>query len=83
VSRHFIGHCPVPFSTTNILHNGDVLMCVHDWGRREVVGNVRDASLEEIWNGTRMRELRRLLSQRRYEESPACRDCSLWKEGWV
>jgi radical SAM protein with 4Fe4S-binding SPASM domain len=82
VSRSYMGHCPVPFATTNILHNGDVLMCVHDWGRREIVGNVRDATVAEIWNGERMREVRRLVSQRRYEESPACRDCSLWKEGW-
>src|SRR5262249_43399234 len=83
LSRLFMGHCPVPFATTNLLHNGDVLMCVHDWARREIVGNVRDATLAEIWNGEQMRELRRLGSQRRYAESPACRDCSLWKEGWV
>lgn len=81
-ARAWMGHCPIPFSSTNILHNGDVLMCVHDWGRKEIVGNVRGATIAEIWNGERMRELRRLISQRRYTESPACRDCSLWKDGW-
>lgn len=80
--RLWMGCCPVPFASTNILHNGDVLMCVHDWARREIVGNVRQASIAEIWNGERMRELRRIVHRRRYEESPACRDCSLWKDGW-
>jgi len=80
--RAWMGHCPIPFASTNILHNGDVLMCVHDWARKEIVGNVRDATIAEIWNGPHMRELRRLIRARRYPESPACRDCSLWKEGW-
>ncbi|HEV8611911.1 MAG TPA: SPASM domain-containing protein, partial [Gemmatimonadales bacterium] len=82
-SRAFLHHCPVPFSTTNILHNGDLLMCVHDWSRKEIIGNLRDASIAELWNGPRMRELRTLIAARRYEESPACHSCSLWKEGWV
>ncbi len=80
--RAYMGHCPIPFSSANILHNGDVLMCVHDWARKEVIGNVRDATLAELWNGPRMRELRTLIKARRYTESPACQDCSLWKEGW-
>jgi radical SAM protein with 4Fe4S-binding SPASM domain len=80
--RKWMGHCPIPYSTTNILHNGDMLMCVHDWARKEIIGNVKDATIAELWNGPRMKEIRKLVSQRRYEESPACRDCSMWKDGW-
>jgi radical SAM protein with 4Fe4S-binding SPASM domain len=80
--RQYMGHCPIPFAMANVLHDGDVLMCVHDWARKEIVGNVREATLAEIWNGERMREVRRLVSERRYAELPACRDCSLWKDGW-
>jgi hypothetical protein len=47
-----------------------------------VLGNVRQATIAELWNGERMREVRRLVSQRRYTEVAACRDCSLWKDGW-
>jgi radical SAM protein with 4Fe4S-binding SPASM domain len=82
VSRAVLGHCPLPFATTNVLHNGDLLMCVHDWGRREILGNLRTSTIAELWNGARMREIRTLVSQRRYEEVPACRDCSLWRDGW-
>ncbi|HYN82835.1 MAG TPA: SPASM domain-containing protein [Gemmatimonadaceae bacterium] len=82
LSRVWFGHCPIPFSVASILHNGDVLMCVHDWGRKEIVGNVRDNTLAEVWNGDRMREIRSLVSQRRYDEVAACRNCGLVKEGW-
>ena len=81
-SRAWFGHCPMPFAMTSILHNGDMLMCVHDWGRKVVLGNVRDHTISELWNGDRMREIRSLISERRYEEVDACRDCSLWKDGW-
>jgi len=81
-SRMYFGHCPIPFSVASILHNGDVLMCVNDWARKEIVGNLRESTLGEVWNGERMREIRSLLSERRYEEIPACRDCSLWRDGW-
>jgi len=83
VVRAWLGHCPAPFASASILHDGTVLLCTQDWGRREVLGSVRSATLAEIWNGERMREIRRLVHQRRYEELPSCRECSLWKDGWV
>ncbi len=82
LSRKWMGHCPFPFAMAFILHNGDVLVCAHDWGRKEILGNVRDQTLAEIWNGPRMREIRRAISERRYAELPTCKDCSLWKDGW-
>jgi radical SAM protein with 4Fe4S-binding SPASM domain len=82
LARLLLGHCPVPFSTANILHDGQMLMCVHDWQRKEVLGNVRDHTIAALWNGPRMREIRRLVSERRYDEVAACRDCSLWRDGW-
>ena len=81
-SRAWLGHCPIPFASASILHNGDMLMCTHDWAREEIIGNVRDHTIAELWNGDRMREIRALVSQRRYEAIPACRDCSLWRDGW-
>ena len=80
--RAWMGHCPIPFSSAYILHDGSMILCAHDWGRRELLGNVRDASIAEIWNGDRMRAIRALVSERRYAEVPACAGCSLWKDGW-
>jgi radical SAM protein with 4Fe4S-binding SPASM domain len=82
-ARAWLGHCPAPFATTDILHDGSVLLCAHDWARKEILGNVRDQTIAEIWNGERMREIRAAVHARAYETLPACRDCSLWKDGWV
>ena len=80
--RGYLHHCPVPFAAAAILNNGDVLLCTQDWARRELLGNVRERSLSEIWNGPRMREIRTLIARRRYSEVPSCADCSLWRDGW-
>ena len=82
-ARSWLGHCPAPFATTDILHDGSVLLCTHDWARKEILGNVRDQTIAEIWNGERMREIRAAVYRRDYETLPACRNCSLWKDGWV
>lgn len=82
-ARAWLGHCPAPFATTDILHDGSVLLCTHDWARKEILGNVRDQTIAAIWNGERMREIRAAVYRREYERLPACRDCSLWKDGWV
>jgi radical SAM protein with 4Fe4S-binding SPASM domain len=81
--RAWMKHCPIPFSSAYILHDGSLILCAHDWARREILGNVRDAGIAELWNGERMREIRALVSERRYAEVPSCANCSLWKDGWL
>jgi radical SAM protein with 4Fe4S-binding SPASM domain len=52
------GHvpCAYPWSTAVLLGNGDVMGCCVPG---TTVGNLRDTSLEQVWNGTAMREFRR------------------------
>lgn len=40
----------IPLMKMNIVHNGDVILCCMDWRRAEVLGNVREQTLEEIWH---------------------------------
>jgi len=82
IARGYLHHCPVPFAGAAIVNNGDVLLCTQDWARREILGNLREQTLAEVWNGPRMREIRGLIAKRRYAEVPSCADCSLWRDGW-
>jgi radical SAM protein with 4Fe4S-binding SPASM domain len=75
-ARGFIG-CELPFYQMNILFNGDVIICCHDWERTTLVGNIRDNSLRQIWNSERMNEIRRLVIAKRYEQIGSCRECSI------
>jgi radical SAM protein with 4Fe4S-binding SPASM domain len=69
--------CPLPFYQMNVLFNGDVILCCHDWNRASVVGNAGTSSLREVWNSERMNEIRRSILRKRYQEIASCQECSL------
>jgi len=71
--------CPYSFSMGNILANGDVPLCVNDWHNREILGNVKDQTLKEIYNSPKVNNIRKLMCQGRYDEIAPCKNCSLWK----
>src|SRR6185295_10842697 len=58
-----------------ILWNGDLITCCMDWRRARVLGNAREDSLYNLWNGTRYQTLRDLSDAGRLNELPLCREC--------
>lgn len=71
--------CHLPFCQMNVLFNGDVIICCHDWNRATVIGNVKNSSLREIWNSDQMNKIRRLMLTKQYQQLESCRDCSIVK----
>ena len=60
----------------HVLASGTVVLCCHDWLGETTVGNVRDATLREIWEGEARRAL--VSSIRRGEPRAAiCRKCRM------
>jgi len=41
--------CFYPSYTFFIDYNGDVLMCSHDWGKKNILGNLNKDSILDIW----------------------------------
>ena len=41
--------CNIPFYAMSLHYNGDVLLCSHDWEKKQIMGNVMDESVEDIW----------------------------------
>jgi len=41
--------CNIPFYAMSLHYNGDVLLCSHDWEKKQIMGNVMDQSVEDIW----------------------------------
>lgn len=41
--------CTYPSYTFFIDYNGDVLMCSHDWGKKNILGNLNNNSIIDIW----------------------------------
>ena len=72
--------CIRPSVTAVVVYNGDVVLCCVDWWRTEVLGNLRDQSLEEIWNCDRIQEIRRGHAEGdRSVLPPICQDCKISK----
>jgi radical SAM protein with 4Fe4S-binding SPASM domain len=54
-------YCAYPFNSLHVWSNGDVTPCCTFFGKALVIGNAKDASLSEIWNGEELAEIRRQL----------------------
>ncbi|MBN1645268.1 SPASM domain-containing protein [Candidatus Woesearchaeota archaeon] len=50
--------CHFPWRSLSILWDGTVVPCCFDYDGLYVLGNVKDQSLDEIWNGEKMQALR-------------------------
>lgn len=51
--------CKRLFTQAYILYNGDMVLCCVDWERTTILGNVREKSIEEVWNGKKAVSIRR------------------------
>lgn len=71
--------CPRPFLALVISSMGDVLMCTHDAPRATKVGDVKDNTLEEIWNGRILFEFRKMHLMGNKHENLLCRNCDWYK----
>jgi MoaA/NifB/PqqE/SkfB family radical SAM enzyme len=40
-----------PLGEMVVCFNGDVILCCNDMAQQELVGNLRESSIEEVWNG--------------------------------
>lgn len=41
--------CYYPSYTFFLDYNGDVLMCPHDWGKKNILGNLLNQSIKDVW----------------------------------
>ena len=73
VTKHDV--CPFPFYSMNVNANGDVGICCYDWAHQTIIGNIKQESMYEIWNGKRMYDFRMMHLSHRRRECAACKDC--------
>jgi radical SAM protein with 4Fe4S-binding SPASM domain len=67
--------CTFLWQALVVFWDGSVLPCPQDFFGCAVLGNVRDSSLAEIWNGEPMIALRRKILARDFEGLPTCAEC--------
>jgi len=66
--------CYYPSYTFFLDYNGDVLMCPHDWGKKNILGNLLNNSVKEIWLSKLAKETRNRLinSDRGFSPCDVC-----------
>jgi len=77
--KRFLGCCPYPFLQMSVLAEGGVLICTHDWSRKQMIGDLSRQSIREVWNGPVMRDIRLKHLSGRAKEIPSCERCDVFE----
>src|SRR5439155_9533664 len=64
--------CPFPWYSLTVLWNGRVCPCPQDFMGVIDVGDLKYQSVEDVWNGPKLRTLRRMLKQRSFPKEWPC-----------
>lgn len=67
--------CARPFMAMVINNIGDCLMCTHDPVKGTKIGNAYESTLQELWNGDKMFEFRKMHLENRKHENRLCARC--------
>lgn len=67
--------CYEPWLGFAILADGTAVPCCNDFNGRQVLGNLNSESIREVWNGDRMRNLRRMFRNSGGMEGTICEKC--------
>jgi radical SAM protein with 4Fe4S-binding SPASM domain len=68
--------CYIPKSLFVITVDGNVVPCFEDYNEQNVMGNVQENSIAEIWNFEKYRQFREDLKQNKRAAYPVCRSCN-------
>jgi len=69
--------CKFPWETMVILYDGKVSTCCIDYDGRQIVDDVTDKTIKEIWNGSQMNKIRKDFWNLKYEDYPVCMNCDV------
>lgn len=67
--------CPYIFYSLSVNSDGSVSLCFLDWARKLLVGDVRQKSLKNIWNGNLLRQSQMDHLRGNRKKGPVCSSC--------
>lgn len=69
--------CNFPFYKMNVDINGDVILCSSDWLRTNVMGNIYDDNIYNIWNNDKYKKIRYNLINCNRKDCSLCKLCDI------
>ncbi len=81
-AKYHIKPCKDIYHQIGIYWNGDVVPCCYDVDGKEIMGNLHEGSLEDIWNSEKYMNFRKRVDN--FKRSPhvepaICKNCLRWK----
>lgn len=73
--------CPYLFYSMVVNADGTVSTCVGDWKHRQLVGDIRERSLKQIWLGEQQRTYQIEHLRRNKDNFEMCKECSVITHG--
>jgi len=68
--------CNLPFVEFYIAYDGKVLLCCQDWKHEEIMGDLNENTIQEIWNNEKYQEFRKNLLK--LNRIGLCSKCDYW-----
>jgi radical SAM protein with 4Fe4S-binding SPASM domain len=75
IKSRFPNHCWRIWSSAVVTTSGDVVPCCFDKEAQYIMGNIKEHSFKEIWNGEKYRNFRKQLLNER-KQIAICRNCT-------
>ncbi|MCP2604101.1 SPASM domain-containing protein [Candidatus Aminicenantes bacterium AC-708-M15] len=76
--------CTFLWQALIIFWDGSVVPCTQDFHGYYILGNVKDASIKEIWNNEKMINLRKKMRNKDICDLDTCKNCDrLWREKFL
>jgi len=67
--------CKNLWERMTVYWNGDVTICIQDFDGDHVLGNLREKSIKEIWNGEKLLSIKKLHNENNFENLALCSKC--------
>jgi MoaA/NifB/PqqE/SkfB family radical SAM enzyme len=69
--------CPQIWQRLMICWDGEIRMCCGDWYGEIVLGNAKKDSIYKVWHGDKLKEIRRIHSEGKFDKIPLCSRCEV------
>lgn len=69
--------CHFPFMFMQVCADGTAKACCPDYTMDTAIGNIKNESVKDIWNGEKLKNIRRIHLEHRREVIDACRFCQV------
>ncbi len=67
--------CTALWKEMIVFWNGEVTICCLDIDGNNIVGNLKEQSIKEIWNGKQLSSVRNLHGKKQFQKIPLCSKC--------